>query len=122
MDLAGGRFGKLVDKFDNPGKLVLGEPLTGEILQFLDEGVGGWAAGDHEGLDHLAPFFIRRADHGTFMTNIPGVFTAGDCRRGQSLVVWGINEGRGAARAIDEYLQGSSMLPAPGIRMSISAS
>lgn len=63
-----------------------------------------------------------RADHGTFMTNIPGVFTAGDCRRGQSLVVWGINEGRGAARAIDEYLQGSSMLPAPGIRMSISAS
>ncbi len=63
-----------------------------------------------------------RADHGTFMTNIPGVFTAGDCRRGQSLVVWGINEGRGAARAIDEYLQGSSMLPAPGIRMGISAS
>jgi len=63
-----------------------------------------------------------RADHGTFMTNIPGVFTAGDCRRGQSLVVWGINEGRGAARAIDEYLHGSSMLPAPGIRMSISAS
>ena len=63
-----------------------------------------------------------RADHGTFITNIPGVFTAGDCRRGQSLVVWGINEGRGAARSIDEYLQGSSMLPAPGIRMSISAS
>lgn len=63
-----------------------------------------------------------RAEHGTFMTNIPGVFTAGDCRRGQSLVVWGINEGRGAARAIDEYLQGSSMLPAPGIRMGISAS
>ncbi len=58
-----------------------------------------------------------RADHGTFMTNIPGVFTAGDCRRGQSLVVWGINEGRGAARSIDEYLQGSTTLPAPGVTM-----
>jgi glutamate synthase (NADPH/NADH) small chain len=46
-----------------------------------------------------------------------GVFAAGDCRRGQSLVVWGINEGRGAARAIDEYLRGTSTLPAPGITM-----
>jgi len=42
------------------------------------------------------------------------VFAAGDCRRGQSLVVWGINEGRGAARAIDEYLTGQSQLSAPG--------
>ena len=56
-----------------------------------------------------------QAPHGTFSTNLPGVFTAGDCRRGQSLVVWAINEGRGAARAIDEYLMGSSQLPAPGI-------
>jgi len=44
------------------------------------------------------------ARYGEFVTNIPGVFTAGDCRRGQSLVVWAINEGRGAARAIDKYL------------------
>ena len=44
-----------------------------------------------------------------------GVFVAGDCRRGQSLVVWAINEGRGAARAIDQYLTGSSLLPAPGV-------
>jgi len=55
------------------------------------------------------------AEHGSFKTSVEGVFTAGDCRRGQSLVVWGINEGRGAARAIDTYLQGSSTLPAPGI-------
>jgi len=55
------------------------------------------------------------ADHGSFATNVDGVFTAGDCRRGQSLVVWGINEGRGAARAIDAYLTGASTLPAPGI-------
>ncbi len=54
-------------------------------------------------------------EHGEFTTNIESVFTAGDCRRGQSLVVWAINEGRGAARAIDLYLMGNSLLPAPGI-------
>jgi glutamate synthase (NADPH) small chain len=58
-----------------------------------------------------------QAVHGRFATNIDGVFAAGDCRRGQSLVVWAINEGRGAARAIDIYLQGSSNLPAPGVTM-----
>jgi len=39
------------------------------------------------------------------------VFAAGDCRRGQSLVVWAINEGRGAARECDRYLMGSTDLP-----------
>ncbi|MCC9603200.1 glutamate synthase subunit beta [Stieleria sp. JC731] len=58
-----------------------------------------------------------KAEHGKFATNIDKVFAAGDCRRGQSLVVWAINEGRGAARAIDQYLQGESQLPAPGITM-----
>jgi glutamate synthase (NADPH/NADH) small chain len=47
------------------------------------------------------------------MTNLPGVFTAGDMQRGQSLIVWAIAEGRSAARAIDEYLMGESQLPAP---------
>ncbi len=61
------------------------------------------------------------AEHGKFGTNVPGVFAAGDCRRGQSLVVWAINEGRGAARSIDIYLQGSSILPAPGITMGTAA-
>lgn len=61
-----------------------------------------------------------QAEHGKFATNIEGVFAAGDCRRGQSLVVWAINEGRGAARAIDTYLQGSSDLPAPGLTMGTS--
>lgn len=55
-----------------------------------------------------------RAEHGRFATNVPKVFAAGDCRRGQSLVVWAINEGRGAARAVDQFLMGSSLLPAPG--------
>ena len=54
-----------------------------------------------------------QAQHGKFMTSIDKVFAAGDCRRGQSLVVWAINEGRGAARAIDELLMGHSNLPAP---------
>ena len=58
-----------------------------------------------------------QADHGAFNTSLPGVFTAGDCRRGQSLVVWAINEGRGAARAVDQYLMGASQLPAPGITL-----
>jgi glutamate synthase (NADPH/NADH) small chain len=52
-----------------------------------------------------------RADHGKFSTSIPGVFAAGDCRRGQSLVVWAINEGRGAARECDRYLMGTTELP-----------
>ena len=52
-----------------------------------------------------------QANPGEFATNLPGVFAAGDCRRGQSLVVWAINEGRGAAQACDEFLMGNSDLP-----------
>jgi glutamate synthase (NADPH/NADH) small chain len=52
-----------------------------------------------------------KADHGKFATSIPGVFAAGDCRRGQSLVVWAFNEGRGAARECDRYLMGETDLP-----------
>ncbi|MBX7120552.1 MAG: glutamate synthase subunit beta [Opitutaceae bacterium] len=52
-----------------------------------------------------------KAEHGKFTTSIKGVFAAGDCRRGQSLVVWAINEGRGAARECDRYLMGSTELP-----------
>jgi glutamate synthase (NADPH/NADH) small chain len=52
-----------------------------------------------------------KADHGHFTTNLPGVFAAGDMRRGQSLIVWAINEGRGAARECDRFLMGSTQLP-----------
>ena len=48
---------------------------------------------------------------GCYQTNVPKVFAAGDVRRGQSLVVWAIREGRQAARAVDEFLMGSSVLP-----------
>jgi glutamate synthase (NADPH/NADH) small chain len=49
----------------------------------------------------------------TWMTSVPGVFTAGDMQRGQSLIVWAIAEGRSAARGVDAYLMGQSTLPAP---------
>jgi glutamate synthase (NADPH/NADH) small chain len=52
-----------------------------------------------------------QAEHGRFVTSVPGVFAAGDCRRGQSLVVWAINEGRGAARECDRFLMGRTDLP-----------
>ncbi|MBJ6363682.1 glutamate synthase subunit beta [Paenibacillus sp. GCM10012307] len=52
-----------------------------------------------------------KARYGKYTTNVDKVFAAGDMRRGQSLVVWAINEGREAAREVDKYLTGSSVLP-----------
>ncbi len=52
-----------------------------------------------------------KAEHEKYTTSIPGVFAAGDCRRGQSLVVWAFNEGRGAARECDRFLMGATSLP-----------
>ncbi|TVY14505.1 putative glutamate synthase [NADPH] [Lachnellula arida] len=51
---------------------------------------------------------------GKYHTNVEGVFAAGDCRRGQSLIVWGINEGRQSAREVDLYLEKSTSLPVTG--------
>ena len=52
-----------------------------------------------------------KASFGSFTTGVPGVFAAGDMRRGQSLVVWAIAEGRGAAREVDRFLMGETRLP-----------
>ncbi|HEY6125429.1 MAG TPA: glutamate synthase subunit beta [Steroidobacteraceae bacterium] len=52
-----------------------------------------------------------KAEYGKYGTTVPGVFAAGDARRGQSLVVWAINEGRGAARECDRWLMGATELP-----------
>lgn len=52
-----------------------------------------------------------KARYNSFATNVPGIFAAGDCRRGQSLVVWAFNEGRAAARECDRYLMGETELP-----------
>jgi len=59
----------------------------------------------------LDPRSNFKAEHEKYTTNVPGVFAAGDCRRGQSLIVWAINEGRGAARECDRFLMGSTDLP-----------
>ena len=62
---------------------------------------------------------VRMPDRGNvwrderWMTDVPGVFTAGDMQRGQSLIVWAIAEGRSCARGVDTYLMGDSDLPAP---------
>jgi glutamate synthase (NADPH/NADH) small chain len=67
-------------------------------------------------LDELG---VRMTDRGTvardenWMTSVPGVFTAGDMQRGQSLIVWAIAEGRSCARGVDAYMMGTSDLPAP---------
>ena len=52
-----------------------------------------------------------KAEHERYSTSLPKVFAAGDCRRGQSLVVWAFNEGRGAARECDRFLMGTTSLP-----------
>ncbi|MEO7193096.1 MAG: glutamate synthase subunit beta [Vicinamibacterales bacterium] len=70
---------------------------------------------------------VRLTDRGTvwtdehWMTSVPGIFTAGDMQRGQSLIVWAIAEGRSAARGIDAYLMGQSELPAPVAALSAAA-
>ncbi|HEX6079090.1 MAG TPA: glutamate synthase subunit beta [Methylomirabilota bacterium] len=67
-------------------------------------------------LEQLGVAFTERGTvkrDASWMTSVPGVFTAGDMQRGQSLIVWAIAEGRSAARSVDRYLMGGSDLPAP---------
>ncbi len=75
----------------------------------------GFLGPEHEVSDPLGLAYDERsnylADYGAYTTNIDGIFAAGDCRRGQSLVVRAINEGREVAREVDRYLMGSTQLP-----------
>ncbi|MFN8490487.1 MAG: glutamate synthase subunit beta [Caldilineaceae bacterium] len=75
----------------------------------------GFRGPEDQLLDQLGverdPRSNAKAEHGKFQTSIEGVFAAGDMRRGQSLVVWAINEGRGAARECDRWLMGETSLP-----------
>jgi glutamate synthase (NADPH) small chain len=75
----------------------------------------GFLGPENQLLDQLGvdkdPRSNAKAEHGKFSTSVPGVFAAGDMRRGQSLVVWAINEGRGAARECDRWLMGDTQLP-----------
>jgi glutamate synthase (NADPH/NADH) small chain len=78
-------------------------------MGFVGPEKGSW-------LDQLGVSFDERgnvARDARFMTNVPGVFVAGDMGRGQSLIVWAIAEGRACAAGVDEWLMGSSALPAP---------
>jgi glutamate synthase (NADPH/NADH) small chain len=76
----------------------------------------GFTGPERSAIDQLG---VKLTDRGTvsrddtWMTNVPGVFTAGDMQRGQSLIVWAIAEGRSAARGVDQWLSGQSQLPAP---------
>jgi glutamate synthase (NADPH/NADH) small chain len=77
----------------------------------------GFVGPEKSGL--LTELGVKMTDRGTvwrdgnWMTSVPGVFTAGDMQRGQSLIVWAIAEGRSCARGVDTYLMGSSELVAP---------
>jgi len=77
----------------------------------------GFVGPERQGL--LSTFGVKLTERGTvwrdsqWMTSVPGVFTAGDMQRGQSLIVWAIAEGRSAARGVDQFLMGRSDLPAP---------
>jgi glutamate synthase (NADPH/NADH) small chain len=77
----------------------------------------GFLGPERHGL--LENFGVKLTERGNvwrdanWMTSVPGVFTAGDMQRGQSLIVWAIAEGRSAARGVDLYLMGKSDLPAP---------
>ena len=75
----------------------------------------GFLGPEHEASDPLGIEYDARsnyaAEYGQYATSVAGVFAAGDCRRGQSLVVRAINEGREAAREIDRYLMGETRLP-----------
>ncbi len=77
----------------------------------------GFVGPERKGL--LENFGVKLTERGNvwrdanWMTSVPGVFTAGDMQRGQSLIVWAIAEGRSAARGVDLFLMGKSDLPAP---------
>jgi glutamate synthase (NADPH/NADH) small chain len=78
-------------------------------MGFVGPEKGGW-------LEQLGVAFDERGnvarDH-RYMSNVPGVFVAGDMGRGQSLIVWAIAEGRSCAAGVDEWLTGDTQLPSP---------
>jgi glutamate synthase (NADPH/NADH) small chain len=96
------------------------EPVPGSDFELKAELVllaMGFLGPEQNGmLDQLG---VRLTERGnvwrdeTWMTSVPGIFTAGDMQRGQSLIVWAIAEGRSAARGVDAFLMGKSDLPAP---------
>jgi len=102
---------------DASGRFVM-EEVPGSALALPAQLVllaMGFLGPEREGM--LAQLGVKISERGNvptdenYMTNVPGVFAAGDMRRGQSLIVWAIAEGRKAARGVDLYLMGSTDLP-----------
>jgi glutamate synthase (NADPH/NADH) small chain len=104
VELVDGRFTKIEGtERELPADLVF------LAMGFVGPERGGWLEQLGVELDERGN--IARDD--TFMTNVPGVFVAGDMGRGQSLIVWAIAEGRSCAAAVDAYLVGDTQLPSP---------
>jgi glutamate synthase (NADPH/NADH) small chain len=104
VELIDGRFERIegTDR-EIPAQLVL------LAMGFLGPEKGSW-------LDQMGVAFDERgnvARREDFMTNVPGVFAAGDMGRGQSLIVWAIAEGRACAAGVDRWLMGETSLPTP---------
>ena len=89
-------------EFDLPADLVL---LAMGYLHPVHDGLLEGLGVRFDGRGNVA------ASDGDYQTSVEKVFAAGDMRRGQSLVVWAIREGRQCARAVDDFLKGSSQLP-----------
>ncbi len=111
--------GSKVELVRKDGKMSF-EPMPGSRFEMDVDLVllaMGFLGPERQGL--LSDFGVTLTDRGNvarderWMTNVPGVFTAGDMQRGQSLIVWAIAEGRSAARGVDLFLMGKSDLPAP---------
>jgi len=104
VEMVNGRFEKV------PGsERELAADFVFLAMGFVGPEKGSW-------LDQLGVSFDERgnvARDDRFMTNVPGVFAAGDMGRGQSLIVWAIAEGRACAAGVDAWLMGSTALPAP---------
>jgi glutamate synthase (NADPH) small chain len=101
------------------GRMVF-EPVRGSEFEIPADLVllaMGFTGPERTGL--LDQFGVQMTERGTvwrdtnWMTSVPGVFTAGDMQRGQSLIVWAIADGRSCARGVDLFLMGESSLPAP---------
>jgi glutamate synthase (NADPH/NADH) small chain len=104
VELVEGRFQKVPgSERELPADLVL------LAMGFVGPEQGSWL--ERLGIEYDERGNVRRDEH--FMTNVPGVFVAGDMGRGQSLIVWAIAEGRACAAGVDEYLVGETTLPAP---------
>jgi len=112
---------------DESGKLVskntgITEDLPADLVFFAIGFTG------HDTPDLVTKFGVEThrgrvtADYGKYQTNVDNVFVAGDMRRGASLIVWAIAEGRGVAHQVDKHLMGHSTLPAPDVDAGLVSS